>query len=168
MVTWEWKSVKQGDRDEEWNKGGSRDEQRTVGDGMEIEQRWIRGEEWRCSREGAEQNRVCQRSTGDPVSNRVPLLWLAFHIPVQDHAVNPSTKENSLHQLSTLLHVVVLCEGNSHGWQNVTQSVSVSLLKSLLVVWSLTSEMLSLRRCKWLEGHWLQLMCCTLPKHLCP
>ena len=30
------------------------------------------------------------------------------------------------------------------------------------------SELLSLRKSKWLEGHWLQPMCCTLPKCLCP
>ena len=44
----------------------------------------------------------------------------------------------------------------------------VSVLKSLLENWSLTSELLSLRQSKWLEGHWLQLICCTLPKCLCP
>ena len=37
-----------------------------------------------------------------------------------------------------------------------------------LVVWSLTSELLSPRWSKWLEGHWLQLMYCALPKCLCP
>ena len=43
----------------------------------------------------------------------------------------------------------------------------VSVLKSLLMVQSLTSELLSLRQSKWSEGCWLQLMCCTLPKCLC-
>ena len=37
MVTWEWKSVKQGDRDEDETRG-NKDEQRSVGGGMEIEQ----------------------------------------------------------------------------------------------------------------------------------
>ena len=41
----------------------------TVGDGLEIEQSWNRGGEWRCSREDAEQNGLCWRSISDPVSN---------------------------------------------------------------------------------------------------
>ena len=44
----------------------------------------------------------------------------------------------------------------------------VSILKSLLDAQSPTSELLSLRQSNWLEGRWLQLICCTLPKHLCP
>ena len=39
MVTWRQRSVKQGDRDEGWNKG-NKDEQRGVRDVMEIEQTW--------------------------------------------------------------------------------------------------------------------------------
>ena len=45
---------------------------------------------------------------------------------------------------------------------------SISILKSLLEAQSPTSELLSPRQSKWLEGCWLQLICCTLPKHLCP
>ena len=37
-----------------------------------------------------------------------------------------------------------------------------------LSVQSLMSELLSLRQSKCLEGCWLQLVCYTLPKHLCP
>ena len=82
MVTWRWKSVKQGDRDEGWNKG---------------KQGWMAGC-WRCDRnrmdlgwgrysgKQVEQNRLGQRSTGDPVSNTIPepLVttvrgWLLLH-----------------------------------------------------------------------------------------
>ena len=45
---------------------------------------------------------------------------------------------------------------------------SVSILKSLLDAQSLASELLSPRWSNWSEGCWLQLMCCTLPKCLCP
>ena len=37
----------------------------------------------------------------------------------------------------------------------------VSILKSLLDARGPTLELLSLRRSNWLEGHWLQLMCCA-------
>ena len=39
MVTWEHKSVKQGEQGRRVKQGGNRDEWRTVGDGMEIEWR---------------------------------------------------------------------------------------------------------------------------------
>ena len=45
---------------------------------------------------------------------------------------------------------------------------SVNILKSLLVVQSLTLEILSLRWSKWSEGYWLQLICCTLPNIYVP
>ena len=44
----------------------------------------------------------------------------------------------------------------------------VSILKSLLDAWSPMSELLSLRWSNWSEGRWLQLICCALPKRLCP
>ena len=44
----------------------------------------------------------------------------------------------------------------------------VSILKSFLNARSLMSELLSPRWSNWSEGHWLQLICCDLPKHLCP
>ena len=50
-------------------------------------------------------------------------------------------------------------------WRILT---SVSILKSLLDAWSPALELLSPRRSNWLEGCWLQLMCCPLPKRLCP
>ena len=39
MVTWEWKSVKQGGRDKRVKQGGNRDEWRRARDGTEIGQR---------------------------------------------------------------------------------------------------------------------------------
>ena len=59
---------------------------------------------------------------------------------------------------------------NTAKWMKAPESkyTTVSLLKSLLDAWSPTLELLSPRWSNWSEGCWLQLMCCTLPKHLCP
>ena len=46
--------------------------------------------------------------------------------------------------------------------------IYVSILRSLLNAWSLMLELLSPRRSSWSKGHWLQLICCALPKRLCP
>ena len=43
-----------------------------------------------------------------------------------------------------------------------------ALLMTELAGQSPTSEVLSPRGGMVVEGTWLQLMCCTLPKHLCP
>ena len=62
----------------------------------------------------------------------------------------------------------------SHDDSNVTfryqplLGLSFVLCTGKLAVWSPMLELLSLRWSKWLEGHWLQLTCCTLPKCLCP
>ena len=68
MVTWEWKSVKQGGRDRRARQGGNRDEWRGVRDKLEIRWRWVRGD-WRCNREGGRVEWSCWRSIGNPVSN---------------------------------------------------------------------------------------------------
>ena len=93
------------------------------------------------------------------------------------------TSNQSLRPLTTfqflLLHFSSLA---LHFWFHIPVSVSsfpfliyctvfrilVSTLKSLLGAQSLTLELLSPRQSKWSEGCWLQLMCCALPKHLCP
>ena len=52
MVTWEWKSVKQGGRDRRVKQGGDRDEWRGVRDKLEIRWRWVREGDLRCNGEG--------------------------------------------------------------------------------------------------------------------
>ena len=66
MVTWGQISMKQGYRNEGWNKG-NKDEQRGVGDVTEIE--WTWGQRRYC-RKGAAWDGFCQRSISDPISNR--------------------------------------------------------------------------------------------------
>ena len=65
-------------------QGGNRDKQRSVRDEMEIE--W--GGEWRCSREGVEQNRLCQRSIGNQVSNKTPT-----RVILQIKAMHPEPRQ---------------------------------------------------------------------------
>ena len=50
----------------------------------------------------------------------------------------------------------------------VWKLLEVSVVYRILAVWSLMLELLGPRQSKWSEGCWLQLMCSTLPKHLCP
>ena len=87
MVTWGQISMKQGCRDEGWNKG-NRDEWRGVRDVTEIEQTWG----WRRhSREKVVQDGLCQRPIGDPF--RVAVICIP---------------ENNIQKYSYILFICVL------------------------------------------------------------
>ena len=84
MVTWRQKSVKQGDRDERWNKekqGWTEGCWSCDGNRMDLEQGskggWV---EW---------DRLCQRSISDPVSNTSTLSH-NFNIPLGGISYSPN------------------------------------------------------------------------------
>ena len=77
---------------------------------------------------------------------------------IQIWVITPTTHSSSLYSLQ-------LPFMKYSSWPH---HVTLLLYTENLVAWSPMLELLSLRWSKWLEGCWLQLMCCTLPKCLCP
>ena len=77
MITWKWKLVKQGGWDRRVKQGGSRDEWREVGNGMEIIWRWVGEGDQRCNGEGVEWNGVVRDPLVIWYLTRDPVLLLA-------------------------------------------------------------------------------------------